>query len=549
MQQSTKRRRQLGGTDDDSNSITSDKGTGEPPVQKPSIWARFKGFTQGIFRKNRSEKYVVKDEISTAEPAAKGTADAPSQPVTGEKLLKGVLQQSSKNGTEPGVLKSDENTQGKPEEKASSMMDHFMELVEAFRDTRLSITLLILLSLLLILIMSILSITFFIAVVKNIRKNTASNNHLNLSAVDYLVSADGFLVGKFKYILFLVMPWILLALLGTALYLARVKYSEETPSIISFLLSSLLLYGVVVLIGNYVVIFRARKRMKGIRTDIRTLNAHIMNSITTNTAFHTLLRGPIPRNDVDRMKKLQELTDRIKNDKDPDHFELARKMYAVTMYTHLLKLGVQNDHTESAIKETFNVFNMLLERRDPGVYSPSDFLFRKFSYIEPQDAYFASVLNGLTGLSDATTEYEKRVGMTNNMANSINPGQAAVHLAIMAFWLLLIQTFPLWMVYRMGPSILAFLARLKDVLSGSSRQKDVPATGSAVVPKPVEGTAHKGNDTAAVHKGDETREETHQGGPKISSTPTDDAAKFLTSITKAANPKSGGAKKRRKGKR
>ena len=253
----------------------------------------------------------------------------------------------------------------------------------------------------------------------------------------------------YKYQLFIVFPWLIMALSAIGLYFVlKLKRSQnpiQTPDFVVGALIICFFQGVITLIANNIVYFHGNKNLRVVSSRVRSFNTYIYNRIYKTPKFLNYL--------TELQSNTFESIDAIKNTlrqvpKTVSTLDLAKIMFSLNMYLHFHKLGLRNPNILDALT-TFSPTYMLNVMN----YSPSDFLFRNITYVDDYSQIMVSTMRSLVDdevwasppqkvIYEATMMLNEWAAGTNNKANSMYVEDAQSPFIRMAVLIFIIQWLP-----------------------------------------------------------------------------------------------------------
>ena len=283
------------------------------------------------------------------------------------------------------------------------------------------------LSLLLVISLCVLSIVYVVRIALDYSNSVSMKNPVNSESMDYNVSRSGDTVftlqlenvgsdvpalqriknfslsilklitsafgsdTKYKYQLFIIVPWLIIALSAIGLFFVvqmRIgKNPRETPGFITGILAGCFLHGVTIFFLNNVIYLYGNKPLRLVSMRIRSYNTYIYNRMYKNGDFLKSLTE-INSNTFESIETVKNILRQVP--KSIGTLDLAKVMFSLNMYLHAHKLGLRNPNIVDALG-TFSPMYMLNASR----YSPSDYLFRHATFVDDYSQVMVSAMRSL----------------------------------------------------------------------------------------------------------------------------------------------------------
>jgi len=333
-------------------------------------------------------------------------------------------------------------------------------VITEFKKPSVGTSLFTVISLLLILSSMFLSITYLIILLKESSESQLIANPLNLQAPEYNISKSvQFFGSEYKYQLFIILPVLAICFSGYALYRSK-KQDTNHSDLVTGIIIVCLIQAVIALILNVSTYSYAYKKLKMVNGRINDLNNYIHNKIYKNATFLSHLKE-IPHDSLSVSAVVKKTLATIESQPSVD--VIANAFFTLNLYYHFQKIGFRNEHISNAmnifdihslfvgssLKDRINIMNKISQAQ----WSPTDFLFRKTTFIEDHSQamkkVYLKMFNGSVSshtVDNAVNKVSIWLAELNGRANMINPQDSWKGFITMAILILVIQTAPLLLV-------------------------------------------------------------------------------------------------------
>lgn len=303
------------------------------------------------------------------------------------------------------------NKEQTPEEKEKTDTESFQEFLDEIKklysDFKLAptkIKLLLTLAIILVLVIAILSIYYIARIYSDFNKSLLIKNHINIESLDYNISKSLSLNPatlirtdiKYKFVLFLILPVIALLITLVAIYYTfkEPKDSDNIRPIIPILIGILIAQSVLSILVNYIGFFSIQKNINDIQKKISDFNNYVYLNLYKHEPFLDVLQM-IPTNSFSMIKAIRSSMDNILEADKTNPQKIAKVLLTINIYIHLQKMGYKNPNIYNA----FKLFNKH-HTSDPKLFTPSDFLYRKPTYINNYSNKIIEIYKNYKGNTD-----------------------------------------------------------------------------------------------------------------------------------------------------
>lgn len=285
-------------------------------------------------------------------------------------------------------------------------------------------------------------------------KSELLKNPINRESFAYNVARSGSLFGsRYKYPLLWMIPMVglIFCLLGLKATTAKGEGQDKgaIPGSIMAVLFACSAQSFVALLANFIIIYLTNRVLRVTTARIGAYNQYVLSRIIVNANFLAQLQT-VPQNSFAMTNTVRAAL--LSLNKDASIEEIAKAIFTLNLFIHYQKMGQRNIHLGDALNQTFRLSSLLTARS----YSPSDFLFRRVTFIKDNSNLIHTTMMMLTdaegkkhftpqaiaNVNKALISVTDWTNQANFLANSFYPDDAVLRFDIMSPTVCAVSTLP-----------------------------------------------------------------------------------------------------------
>lgn len=276
------------------------------------------------------------------------------------------------------------------------------------------------------------------------------------------------LTAKYKYALFVILPWISLifAILAIFFMIRKRKQLELTPGLVQAFLYAAMVQTIIALFANYTVFFYAYYILRGTSARIDNYNKLVLASMSQRADFLAYLQK-LPTNTIDIANvTTQAMNTLFAGNAVPSESDLSKAVFTLNLYEHYQQLGYRNPVLYEAL-DSFRIYNFIFSQQS---FSPALYLRRRSTIIRDNSEKYRSIITAIYKnrgrsmdsdqqmIDNALMRSSQMTAEANNMANTFYPEDAMSRFLRMAIIIAGVQFLPF--------TIFFYLFRNRDLRNG-----------------------------------------------------------------------------------